>query len=338
MRDEVAIVESATAQVEASVRAAFAALREAETQLAKAEKRVESARGATAMRRLELGKALIAARAEWPERGPKASGWGRFLAREGLSQSTAWRYMRDAGYQGEEDYEISFTDDAVNEINPTITGDSNASTPEPAQGGAADPDVGVGASHNVAEADVLALLAKLDPSARSRIQRSLRSTQAHENVGDRDSYCTPEVITRALPVVDFDPCSNSRSTVRARRAYLLENGENGLEVEWVGAGFWNVPFSAPLPWAKKFDREHGAITMAGWLVNADHSPAWWHLLKAYLPIRLDFDERLEFVPPPGVEPSKNDRPQTLLMDAAFWAGCDQDALLAMGTVWIRRDP
>ena len=69
------------------------------------------------------------------------------------------------------------------------------------------------------------------------------------------------------------------------------------------------------------------------MVNADHSPKWWHVLKQALPLRLDFNERLEFAAPPGVEPSKNDRPQTLLMDATFWLKCDRAALLAMGTLW-----
>jgi hypothetical protein len=33
---------------------------------------------------------------------------------------------------------------------------------------------------------------------------------------DRDSWATPPWLTELLPEVDLDPCSNNRSTVKAR--------------------------------------------------------------------------------------------------------------------------
>lgn len=96
-----AVVETATAPAEAAVRAAYSSLREAEVQLEKHTKKAEAARGAVESRRRDLGLALIEARKAWPARGPNAKGWGEFLGREGIEQSTAWRLMRDAGAKDE---------------------------------------------------------------------------------------------------------------------------------------------------------------------------------------------------------------------------------------------
>src|SRR5271165_2082418 len=64
-----------------------------------------------------------------------------------------------------------------------------------------------------------------------------------------DSYCTPRKITDRLPARDLDPCSNPRSTVRAKRAYSLERKLDGLKLSWPGEVFVNWPYSDPLPWA-----------------------------------------------------------------------------------------
>lgn len=103
MRDEAAMVRSAYDEVFALVRSAHGQLREAEVQVERTAKRAaDAARIAeTALRkreefRLELGRHLLSARKAWPERGPNAKGWGDFLAKEGIEQSTAWRYMEAA--------------------------------------------------------------------------------------------------------------------------------------------------------------------------------------------------------------------------------------------------
>lgn len=101
-----AIVESQHEQELAAVRDRYSALREAETQQVKASKRLESATGAVDMRRLELGKALVAARQLWPDaraaqggaRGPGGKTWAAYLEGEGISLSSGWRYMELAGY------------------------------------------------------------------------------------------------------------------------------------------------------------------------------------------------------------------------------------------------
>ncbi len=96
-----AIVESQHDAVLATVRAKASALREAEAQADKIGKRLEAARGAAEMRRMELGRALVAAHELWPSakqaqggaRGPDGKTWEQFLEGEGLSKTTAWRYM-----------------------------------------------------------------------------------------------------------------------------------------------------------------------------------------------------------------------------------------------------
>lgn len=106
MKPVPAIVEPAHDAVLATVRACFGSLREAEAQAEKAEKRADNARGAAALRRLEAGRALIAARQLWPDakaaqggaRGPGGKTWAQFLESEGIEQSTAWNYMKLAGF------------------------------------------------------------------------------------------------------------------------------------------------------------------------------------------------------------------------------------------------
>lgn len=99
---------------------------------------------------------------------------------------------------------------------------------------------------------------------------------------DSDTQCTPKWIADALPLVDFDPCSNSRSHIRATRSISLPN--DGLSVPWrnLADTMWiNPPYSNPLPWA-------GAGAGAGaydgyaveqlWLVKLDPTTRWWALL------------------------------------------------------------
>lgn len=72
---------------------ALADERGAETSAIRWEQQAAAARATARARRAEIGKLLNEARAQWPERGPSAKGWGQFLKRIGLEQSTAWRYM-----------------------------------------------------------------------------------------------------------------------------------------------------------------------------------------------------------------------------------------------------
>lgn len=305
-----AIVEK-TFDVERSfslISVSLAGERDAEKTAQRHEKLGAAARETAALRRLETGRELLRVRGAWPKHGPGSGGWTDFLKRLKIDDSTALRYMEAAR-----------------------TGKTHGEPPKPGNPPHGQSVSGIAEAPSVTAA--LALIAQLAPSERATIQRSLRSSMASENTGDRDSYCTPDHVTVALPDIDLDPCSNDNSSVRASTSYRLEAGQDGLVLPWFGLVYCNPPYSSPLPWAEKLDAERLNVTGCGFLVNADHSPAWWHALKQHLTIRIDFNERLDFKPPRGVVASKNDRPQTLLMDAAFWAECDQPALLAMGTLW-----
>lgn len=152
--------------------------------------------------------------------------------------------------------------------------------------------------------------------------------------GSRDGWCTPSWLTDLLPLVDLDPCSNAQSTVRAKTAYSLDAGQDGLALPWFGLVYVNGPFSDLLPWATKLHAEIRNIHGAAFLVNTDSSTAWWRALARLLTWRFDFNRRIQFAPPPGVTPSTNSKPQTLLMTETFWRECDE-GLAQYGVLWRR---
>ncbi len=137
-------------------------------------------------------------------------------------------------------------------------------------------------------------------------------------MSDRDAWCTPRLITKRLPIVDLDPCSNGRSTVRARRSITLDckTGKrrgfewgNGLRISWENQSvFCNPPWSNPKPWASKA----WEAKMFCFLVIDDSSTEWWGILTQFPTYRFSFAKRVGFVPPPSVEESTNDRPCTLV--------------------------
>jgi hypothetical protein len=115
-----------------------------------------------------------------------------------------------------------------------------------------------------------------------------------------DAYCTPAWLTAMLPPVDVDPCSNPRSTVRARRSYSLEKRLDGLKLPWNGSVFLNWPYSDPMPWAMKLIEEltNGHCTEAIVLCKLDPTVSWWHTLTSFGPPEMwTFDRRLQFDEP-----------------------------------------
>ncbi len=90
---------------------------------------------------------------------------------------------------------------------------------------------------------------------------------------DSDSYCTPSVLTEMLPLVDLDPASNERSTIRARRSICLP--DDGLARPWSGTVWCNPPYSNVGAWvdhAIDCARDGGEVLM---LIKADSTTKWW---------------------------------------------------------------
>jgi hypothetical protein len=77
---------------------ALVAMQDAERAEQRAVEHFEKTKDEAARRRLELGRILSKARKQWPARGPKAKGWGEFLADIGVGEQSAREWMAMAGY------------------------------------------------------------------------------------------------------------------------------------------------------------------------------------------------------------------------------------------------
>lgn len=91
MAKQAEIVDLNTKRIAARIRKAVRAMKLAEDDELRA-------RDVAAQYRLEIGRELLAARPLWPERGPKARGWGEFLDDAGISQQRAWECMEYAKF------------------------------------------------------------------------------------------------------------------------------------------------------------------------------------------------------------------------------------------------
>lgn len=124
-----------------------------------------------------------------------------------------------------------------------------------------------------------------------KAKRATIGKRSKEDVDMSNGTCTPRWLADLLPPRDFDPCSNPRSHIKSNYAYSLENGQNGLELAWVGAGFMNWPFSDPMPFATKAvcEMESGNTRDLIVLCKLDPSTQWWK--KIARPISGSFGAR-----------------------------------------------
>lgn len=128
---------------------------------------------------------------------------------------------------------------------------------------------------------------------------------------DRDQWCTPLWIARAVGAWDLDPCSNDRSHITARRAFRLDRGQDGLSLAryvkrssrvWV-----NPPYSDVTPWVLGYGH-----TRFCFLVKFDPSTRWCRELIARTTLILfPRRRRVAFEPPPGVTGMSNQFPHGL---------------------------
>lgn len=169
--------------------------------------------------------------------------------------------------------------------------------------------------------------------------------------GLRDCWTTPRWLTDLLPKVTLDPCSNLRSTVRAKR-HIVSSGDpywnnfhdidgttqweqgDGLAVSWKNRSvFVNPPYSKIMPWARKAADARAFI----FLVNLDPSTKWMkELRESGGHFRFEFDKRIKFVPPPRIRQSSNSKPQALICNEAGMLMIDED-LKQHGQWWQRWD-
>lgn len=146
---------------------------------------------------------------------------------------------------------------------------------------------------------------------------------------DPDTWCTPKWLADMLPEFDLDPCSNSRSHIRAKARHTIET--NGLAQPWRGLVFCNPPYSKPMPWCVAADdcAANGGTVL--FLPKLDPSTQWWGLLMSRASAVGIFSERLQFE---GGSSSGNNFCSALLCvgDLAPVA-CVFEALESAGKIW-----
>ncbi len=287
MRDEIAIVELDTAPHAAAIQAALAALRDARSHEDRASERLETARQATARARIDLGRALAAARELWPSRGPRAKGWGEFLAQQRVDQDVALDAMRYAGF-----------------VDERFPGEVPGNLP------------------TLHEAGI-----DRRPRARDRATSGSEGQAANVFGGSGDpgrgAYCTPKWLADAVGSWDLDPFSNPRSHVAATTSCMLERGDDGLAGPqvgeyWLADGGRQHATADTRVWVQPpYEIVDDAIAHYGhtrfcFLLRFDPSTQWFRRLYQLSCFTcVPIGRRLDFEPPPGVEVSSNPFPHAL---------------------------
>lgn len=164
--------------------------RQADASGARHEQLGAAARATAKSRRLMIGELCAKQRAQWPTSGPRARGWGEWLARAKLDDSTAWRYI-----------------DAWKNRNKPDDDVGDPSQP-PAVRGKSDPP----------------------PSAQSIGDRDATPANVLGASGApaRGTYCTPRKYAMAVGPWDLDPFSNPRSHIVAIMSCQLERDDDGI--------------------------------------------------------------------------------------------------------------
>ncbi|PZU13694.1 DNA N-6-adenine-methyltransferase [Qipengyuania sp. YIM B01966] len=155
-------------------------------------------------------------------------------------------------------------------------------------------------------ASLVRLLGKLAPTARRRAPE--RAYWGEGDKADRDSRFTPpkflEAIHEAFGEIDLDPCGHILSPVKAKRCFLLSEGDNGLTDKWSGRfAFVNPPFSQQQKWLRRAHEQWtaGHIETVVCLVPTRTDSEWFQevlskVAKVYL-----LKGRLRFADPRGQE-------------------------------------
>jgi hypothetical protein len=77
-----------------------------------------------------------------------------------------------------------------------------------------------------------------------------------------DVWLTPSSLINSLGEFDLDPCSpNNLPWKTAKKFYSLENGEDGLSLEWNGRIWLNPPYSNWVPFLEKLKKHNNGIAL-----------------------------------------------------------------------------
>ncbi len=129
----------------------------------------------------------------------------------------------------------------------------------------------------------------------------------------RDGACTPKYLADALGLFTYDPCSNTRSHIRAVVKFDGSPGKDGLEPRSYrddDSFFVNPPYSRGqvAKWVEAFKRRNTVF-----LLRWDPSTAWFKDLITWTDFVWFGHKRIEFEPPPGVTFSSNPFPHALFI-------------------------
>jgi len=77
-----------------------------------------------------------------------------------------------------------------------------------------------------------------------------------------DVWLTPPAIIEALGEFDLDPCCpNNLPWATAKTFFSLENGQDGLALEWGGRVWLNPPYSNWVPFVKKLKDHNNGLCL-----------------------------------------------------------------------------
>lgn len=317
MKPVPAIVEPAQVDVDLIAEQIIVALadeRQAETNAARWEQQAGAAREAARARRAEIGKHLRKARTAWPERGPNAKGWGEFLQRVGIDQSTAWRYMNPDQPKPATDRDssgdVSCTPHETDDDPVDVAGQERDTPP----------------FRQMTVEDLWEAAGRLPPKERKRFAAGIRANpKGGSGDEDRGTWCTSKEWAAAVGPWDVDPFSNPRSHIASVTRCMLEDGGDGFGGGEPGAtaGLYLTGTSGLLPGRSAVADELTRVwiqppyeLVAAAIAHYGHTRfcallRWSPDVKAWFPelwrrtaiVCHPWCERMEFEPPPGVDKS-----------------------------------
>ena len=294
---------------------ALADLKNIEGKIKRVQGQLDDALGAARMRRIELGRWLTKARAAWPERGPNAKGWGQFLERVKIPESTARMYMDE--FRDPTGFAEKRGRSAKTEPDPEPIGDRDTK-PANVNGGSGDPLRG--SYCTPAKYAAAVGVWDLDPFSNPRshiVARESCQLERGDNgllePGNPGAYLLAGADQRVEP---FDIASDDAIVAAANR---------GRRRATESTRVWIQP---PYEIVEEAIAHYGHTRFCA-LLRFDPSTDWFAALWVLTHvIAIPVGERLEFEAPPGIETSANPYPH------AFYYADERDVTPAIRELCI----